>query len=183
METAANSMALVFVLAATGCAAGLSEGPANDALGDAKGGLLGNPAPDFSVEPLANARGPVGPTRLRGDVVIVDFWATYCGPCKASFPKLQAIYEKYASEGLRVVGISEDDGEDRSKITAFARAHGATFAIAWDADQAIARLYKPDTMPSSYVINRKGIVKYVQAGFRNGDEVAMEKEVRDLLLQ
>lgn len=155
-----------------------SNGPSSD-----KVGLVGDRAPDFDVTPIAGSRTPISLHGLRGTVVVVDFWGTFCGPCKQSFPKLEGLRARYAERGLRVVGISEDEADDRAKIPSFAATYGAKFAIAWDEDKSIARQYKPETMPSTFVIDRKGIVRYTHLGYHDGDELQLEKEVKDLLAE
>jgi peroxiredoxin len=166
----------------TACGAGL--GATSDTERSAEvGTLLGNPAPDFSVKLLARRGAQLSLNDLRGQVVVVDFWGTYCVPCRQEMPKLQALSAKYSSAGLRIIGVSEDEPEDKDKILGFAAAHGAKFAIAWDEDRSVAHQYKPDTMPSSYTIDRRGIVRYVHVGYRAGDDATMEKEVQGLLTQ
>jgi len=166
----------------SGCGAGLGPGPEAEP-SSGTGTLLGNPAPDFSVKLLARPGPTLSLNQLRGKVVVVDFWGTYCGPCKKELPKLQALSAKYSGSGLRVIGISEDEPEDKAKIVAFADSHGAKFAIAWDEDRSVAHQYKPDTMPSSYTIDRHGIVRYVHVGYRDGDDKVLEREVQGLLAQ
>ncbi len=146
--------------------------------------LVGRRAPAFSVSPATTAGG-AAPTdivleRLHGDVVLVDFWGTYCAPCRRSLPHLQALSAKYEADGLRVVGISED-GADDGKVAAFAAAHGVSFAMAWDQDGAIARRYGPESVPSSFLIDRTGIVRYAHVGYHPGDELEMEREIKELL--
>jgi cytochrome c biogenesis protein CcmG/thiol:disulfide interchange protein DsbE len=172
----------LLALGAGACGAGLGSG------GDAEhpaevATLLGNPAPGFTVKLLARGGARLSLDDLRGQVALVDFWGTYCAPCKEAMPKLQALSAKYSSAGLRVIGISEDEPEDKDKIMGFAASRGAKFAIAWDEDRSIAQQYKPDTMPSSYIIDRRGVVRYVHVGFRSGDEAKIEKEVQGLLAQ
>jgi cytochrome c biogenesis protein CcmG, thiol:disulfide interchange protein DsbE len=174
-----RAAALAAAWLGTGCVAG-SAGPAVSAPAG-EGGLVGNPAPDFSVAPVTGAKGEVSLKALHGKVVLVDFWGTFCTPCKSSFPKLQALNAKYATAGLQVVGISEDEAEDRGKIPAFASAYGARFPIGWDEDRAISQRYQPETMPSSFLIDRKGIVRFSHVGYHAGDEVQIEKEIQDLL--
>jgi len=156
-------------------------GPSAPAGSAAESDLVGNPAPDFSVATVAGSRGPVSLKRLHGKVVLVDFWGTFCTPCKSSFPKLQALNAKYAGAGLEVVGISEDEAEDKAKIPSFASTYGAKFAIGWDEDRSISQRYRPETMPSSFLIDRKGIVRFTHVGYRDGDELQIEKEIQDLL--
>jgi peroxiredoxin len=170
-------------LLATACGGAFSPAGAVDApLGTARD-LLGNPAPDFSVPLALGGRGEVSLRALRGRVVVLDFWGTFCAPCKAAFPKLESLNTKYAESGLQVVAISEDDADDQEKIAGFAAAHGARFAIAWDRDRTIARDYKPDAMPSTFVIDRRGVVRYEHVGYRDGDERQIEREVQELLLR
>ena len=164
---------------AIGCGGAMGEGGPADAPSGG-GALIGNPAPDFSVSAIQGA-GRVSLAALRGKVVVLDFWGTYCGPCKASFPKLQGLNAKYGHSGLHVVGISEDEADDKSKIAPFAAQYGAKFAIAWDEDRSIAQRYKPETMPTSFVIDRKGVVRYAHVGYHDGDDVRIEKEVQELL--
>jgi peroxiredoxin len=163
---------------AAGCGAAATEG--GGAAGDSAG-LVGNPAPEFHVDTITGGKPTVALKDLRGRVVLVDFWGTFCKPCKESFPKLQALHGKYSATGLTIIGISEDDAEDKDKIASFAAAYGAKFAIAWDGDKAVAQQYKPDSMPSSFVIDRKGVVRYEHVGFRSGDEIVIEKEIQELL--
>src|SRR6202041_2460361 len=88
-------------------------------------GLVGNPAPDFSVQAVAGGKSTVSLKSLRGKVVLVDFWGTFCEPCKQSFPKLQDLHTKYGSSGLRIVGISEDDADSKGEIPAFCKLSGS----------------------------------------------------------
>jgi peroxiredoxin len=145
-----------------------------------KGGLIGNPAPDFTVK-RATGKGKIALSNLAGNVVVIDFWGTFCEPCKKSFPKLQDLSAKYGGSGLRVVAISEDEPEDKEKIAEFAQTYGAKFAIGWDEDKSVARHYKPETMPSSFIVDRKGIVRFAHVGYHDGEEVSLEKELKTLL--
>jgi cytochrome c biogenesis protein CcmG/thiol:disulfide interchange protein DsbE len=181
-RTIARTLSPLFACAAlalsvASCSA--ATGEAGDASGAAHP-LLGKPAPELTAE----AVGGDGPKTLKaaqGKVVILDFWGTFCEPCKKSFPKLEELNHKYASSGLRIIGVSEDEDEDKDKIPGFAKTYGATFTLAWDGDKAVARRYKPETMPSSFVIDKDGVVRFAHVGFHDGEEVAVESEVRDLL--
>jgi len=164
------------------CASGLDAGPEAASAPDSAG-LIGNPAPEFNVASMTGRRGAVSLRGLRGNVVLVDFWGTYCGPCKHSFPKLQELSAAYEARGLRVVAISEDEADDKDKIATFAETYGAKFTIGWDEDKSIARRYKPDVMPSTYVIDRRGIVRFAHVGYHDGDEVSIRNEVIGLLAQ
>jgi peroxiredoxin len=164
------------------CGASADGGKGSESGGDSNG-LVGNPAPDFSVKAVAGGSGTVSLKSLRGKVVLVDFWGTFCEPCKKSFPKLQDLNTKYSTSGLRIVGISEDESDDKDKIPGFASSYGAKFTLGWDEDKSIAKSYKPDTMPSSFIIDKKGVVRYAHVGFHDGEEVEIEKEIKELLGQ
>jgi cytochrome c biogenesis protein CcmG/thiol:disulfide interchange protein DsbE len=165
------------VVASAACAD--SEKGAGSAADEA--GLIGNPAPDFHAKTVTGSKETVSLKELHGQVVLLDFWGTFCEPCKKSFPKLEELNRKYAGSGLRVIGISEDEEDDRDKIPGFASTYGAKFSLAWDGDKAIARRYKPETMPSSFIIDKDGIVRFAHVGFHDGEEIEIEHEVQGLL--
>jgi cytochrome c biogenesis protein CcmG, thiol:disulfide interchange protein DsbE len=181
----AQSLRLAVVLASLpllACGASADGGKGSDSSGDT-GGLVGNPAPDFSVKAVTNGSGTLSLKALRGKVVLVDFWGTFCEPCKKSFPKLQDLNTKYSASGLKIVGISEDESDDKDKIPGFAGTYGAKFTLGWDEDKSIAKSYKPETMPSSFIIDKKGVVRFVHTGYHDGEEAQVEKEIKDLLGQ
>ena len=138
---------------------------------------IGAPAPSFSLAPVDGGT-PVGPQSFTGKVVIVDFWATWCVPCRQSFPVYQRLLEKFPGQ-LAVIGVSVDDSSDG--IAKFKSETGVHFPVVWDQGQAVAGVYKPATMPASFVLDRSGIVKAIHEGFRQGDEQTLEQEIRSLL--
>ena len=173
-------LSVVFAAPASACGGSAAESSSSEST-PAKGGLVGKPAPDFSVGAVANGKGKVALSDLRGKVVLVDFWGTFCEPCKKSFPKLQGLHTKYAASGLKIVGISEDEGDDKGSIPGFANTYGAKFMLGWDEDKSIARSYKPETMPSSFLIDKNGVIRYAHVGYHDGEEVEVEKEIKELL--
>jgi peroxiredoxin len=156
-------------------------GACGGSMGQAQSGdtaeLVGAPAPDFSLAPIGGGE-PIGPKSFSGKVVIVDFWATWCTPCRESFPAYQRMIDKFGGE-LVVVGVSVDD--DPKGIDAFRSATGVKFPLVWDEGQAAAGVYKPGTMPTSFVLDRNGIVQFIHQGFRTGDASAIEEHVQALL--
>jgi cytochrome c biogenesis protein CcmG/thiol:disulfide interchange protein DsbE len=146
-----------------------------------QGDLVGNPAPDFHLKAVTGSKESISMQQMRGQVVLLDFWGTFCQPCKKSFPKLEELNSKYAASGLRVIGVSEDEEDDKDKIPAFAGAYGAKFPLVWDQDKSIARQYKPETMPTTFIIDKKGFVRFAHVGFHDGEEVEIDKEIKGLL--
>jgi len=161
---------------ACGGASAESEG-ANSA-GDAVHPLVGKPGPDFAQKSVGGGS-TVSFKSLSGKVAIVDFWATWCEPCKKSFPKLQDLKVKYGSQGLEIVGISEDD--DKSGIPSFASDLGAKFTLVWDEDKAIASKWQPKSMPSTFIVDRTGTVRFVHLGYHEHEELDIEREIKSLL--
>ncbi|HEY0462982.1 MAG TPA: TlpA disulfide reductase family protein [Polyangiaceae bacterium] len=156
------------------CGAGATG--ANSAA-DTEHPLLGAAAPAFELE-APGGKQKVSLSEHAGQVVVVDFWATWCAPCKESFPAYQRLAQKFGSK-LTVIGVSVD--EDPAGIPKFAQETGAKFPLAWDDGQITSKSYQPPTMPTSFVVDQTGIVRFVHSGFRSGDERAIESEIASLL--
>ena len=133
--------------------------------------------PEIGLNDLSGK--PVNLASLAGKVVVIDFWATWCAPCKEELPVLQNLYKKYGSQGLVIVGVSVD--KDAANLPSFLKKLGVTFPIVHDANHAVSGRYAPPRMPSSYIVDRKGIVKYVHGGFRADDAPVFEKQIQGLL--
>jgi peroxiredoxin len=135
------------------------------------------PAPDFT---LRSAEG--GNLRLaeqRGRVVLVNFWATWCGPCKVEMPHLSRLYEKYRSAGFVLLGINID--EDPKQAVALATRMGLKFPVLLDTDKAVSRRYALDSMPATVIVDRDGKVRHVHRGYRDGMERTYDEQVRALV--
>ena len=163
----------IAVLALAGCA-GAGGGAANSA--STSHPLVGGPAPAFELPAVSG--GAQSLAAHAGKVVVVDFWATWCQPCKQSFPAYQELVSELGGK-LVVLGISQDD--DVEGIAAFVSETGAKFPIVWDEGKVVAKAYDPPTMPTAYVLDPSGIVRFVHAGYRAGDEATLEAEARSLL--
>ena len=157
------------------CAAGTGgPGPSS---GAASHPLVGAPAPAFELREVVGG-GEQSLAAHAGKVVIVDFWATWCQPCKQSFPAYQKLVGDMGG-ALVVVGISQDD--EAKYIPAFLSETGAKFPVVWDDGKSVAKAYDPPTMPTAFVIDKSGIVRFVHVGYRAGDEAMLEDEVRSLM--
>ena len=137
----------------------------------------GAAAPDFTLRTLD------GPNlRLqeqRGRVVLVNFWATWCGPCRKEIPHLNKLAEKYRASGFVLLGINVDD--DVHNAADVAAKLGIKFPVLLDTDKKVSHLYDLSTMPSTVVIDRNGRVRYLHRGYLDGYEDTYDKQIRELL--
>jgi peroxiredoxin len=135
-------------------------------------------APDFTLHTIgggANLR----LKEQRGRVVMVNFWATWCGPCRQEMPQLNRLYEKYKASGFVLLGVNVDD--DTGKAAEVAAKLGVTFPVLLDTDKTVSKMYDLSTMPSTVLIDRDGKVRYVHRGYLAGYEENYEKQIRELL--
>jgi len=131
----------------------------------------------LAVTPAAAADLPLDLNEYRGKVVVVDFWASWCVPCRRSFPWLIEMQEKYGPDGLLVVAINMDENDADAET--FLRDYPVNFRIVRDPDGVLARQYDVVAMPSSYVINRDGDIATRHLGFK----VAREQQYEEVLVQ
>ncbi len=134
----------------------------------------GKPLPDLKGFGL---EGDVPATR--GKVVLLDFWASWCGPCKKSFPAIEEIHRAYKGRGLTVLAVSVD--ENAAAMKAFLKQHAVTFPVARDAKQKLVEAVKVSAMPTSLLVDRRGVVRFVNTGFRSDTEAKLRKQIEELL--
>lgn len=122
---------------------------------------------------------PVELEELAGKVVLIDFWASWCGPCKKEMPMLQALHERHATRGLVVIGINIDRNE--KKLESFLKHTPVTFRIVHDRRAEIASRYELSTMPSTFFVGRNGKLRHVHEGFREDHAELIERRIQTLL--
>lgn len=132
----------------------------------------GQPAPAIALPGLA---GPVQLDVLRGQVVFVDFWASWCGPCKQSFPWLNEMQAKYGARGLRVLAVNVD--RQRADADRFLAQVPARFAVGFDPQGDVAQRYAVKAMPSSVLVGADGRVLQQHGGFRDDDRAGLEAAI------
>jgi cytochrome c biogenesis protein CcmG, thiol:disulfide interchange protein DsbE len=136
----------------------------------------GDPAPDFEQTTLAG--GKLRLSSLHGKVVLVDFWASWCEPCKKELPLLSQLAKRLRPKGVEIVAINVDTKRD--SVDQFLKQHGIDLPVLLDPKGAIAQFYEPPKMPSSFVVDKTGRIRAVNAGFEPGDEKKIEQELLDL---
>ncbi len=147
---------------------GATEVAPEEALGDkrASDGLVGKPAEGFLLSGLDGV--PVSLEALKGRVVLVNLWATWCGPCRHEMPDIEALHREFADKGLMVLAV--DVAEEAADVDAYIREHGYTFKVLLDSDGAVANQYRADGIPTSLIIDREGAVTHHFVGARTGRE-------------
>jgi thiol-disulfide isomerase/thioredoxin len=138
--------------------------------------LAASKAPVFE---LPGDSGTVSLKEYRNQVVFVDFWASWCVPCKYSFPWMNEMQERYGKDGLKVIGINVD--KDKAMAKKFLEHVPASFDIAYDPEGEVADLYSLKVMPSSYLIDRDGNLVHAHKGFKTSDGSRMEDIIRKLI--
>jgi len=116
------------------------------------------------------------------EVILIDFWATWCQPCLAEMPHLEKMYDTYKSKGFLVVAVSMDGPESISDVPAFAKRNQMNFPVLLDEDSSIASIYNPrKSAPLSAIIDKSGRIAAVREGYNAGDEAFVEKDVQKVL--
>lgn len=118
---------------------------------------------------------------LRGQVVYVDFWASWCGPCRLSLPALQAIYDELSAVGFTVLAVNVDALTEEAE--GFMQRYPVSYPVLLDPDGLVPEAYDVLGMPSGYLLDREGVVRKVHTGFRRGDEIKLRDEIKALLRQ
>ncbi len=136
------------------------------------------PAPELSLQNAVNGKNEAL-TDYRDKVVLVNNWATWCPPCKAEIPTLEAYYQAHAANGFMIVGI--EAGEPQSDVSKFVQEHNMTYPVWFDLKTAALDAFKNQNLPSSYVIDRKGAIRLAWVG--EISQAMLEKYVTPLLTQ
>jgi peroxiredoxin len=140
-------------------------------------GEASGPAADFSLPSRGGA--PVTLSGLRGQVVLINFWATWCGPCRKEMPLLEQIQKKYAPLGFTMLGINVE--EDTTQMEAFLGDVPVTFPVLLDPANQVSKLYDVAAMPSTVIVDRKGNIRYIHQGYQPGDESHYQDVIRQLI--
>jgi thiol-disulfide isomerase/thioredoxin len=137
-----------------------------------------SPAPDFSLTSI-NDNKTIALKDYAGKVVYLDFWASWCAPCRASFPLLNELQHKYKDKGFEVLAINLDD--DLASVEKFKKICPVDFTLLRDEKNQAPQSYKVQAMPSSYIIDKKGDIRHIHRGFKKGDISIIEQQIVQLL--
>ena len=170
MTPAAVRYAMRAVSLVGACAALLGSQPAHAKV------QKGQRAPGFSLTTLKGDK--LSLSALAGQVVVVDFWAQWCEPCKHELPELDKLQKEYAGKGVRIVTVNID--KQRDNADKLVRLLGLSLDVALDPSGSVAASYDLPKMPTSYVLDKKGVVRYVHEGYESGDVARFKRELDEL---
>ncbi|MEX2126277.1 MAG: TlpA disulfide reductase family protein [Woeseia sp.] len=145
--------------------------------GLASSGLAGQDAPDFVLKSAGGTN--IRLSEHRGNVVMVNFWATWCGPCRQEMPLLDDLFVRYERVGFSLLGVNIDD--DSSRAMEMAEELGVTFPVLFDERKEVSKLYQVEAMPVTVLIDREGTIRHVHLGYKPGYEEKYLTEIRSLL--
>jgi peroxiredoxin len=136
-------------------------------------------APAFSLQSVSG--GSVSLAQFKGDVVMINFWASWCGPCRQEMPLLDSIYKQYRDMGFTLLGVNVEP--DAGSADAWLKKTPVSYPILFDPKSQVSQLYQVQAMPTTVIIDRQGIVRYVHSGYLPGDENQYMNSIRSLIVQ
>jgi peroxiredoxin len=135
------------------------------------------PAPAFTLTDLSGASRAL--SQYKGQVVMVNFWATCCGPCQQEMPLLDQMYKKFKPVGFTLIGVNVD--KDAPPVKDLLARKPVSFPVLLDPTNAVSKAYHLDEMPSSVIIDKTGTIRYVHRGYKPGDENEYQDRIRQLI--
>ena len=146
----------------------------------AKASNVGEAAPQFTLPSLQQNQA-ISLKQFQGKVVYLDFWASWCAPCRTAFPLLSKLQHKLKAQGFEVVAINLD--EDKANAERFIKEFAVDFTVLRDAKGEWADKFVIESMPTSFIIDKQGIIKHIHHGFTSDDIVELEQKITRLLVQ
>jgi peroxiredoxin len=143
----------------------------------AASGLTGQVAPDFALKSASGKN--LRLSEYRGDVVMINFWATWCGPCRQEMPLLDDLYTRYQRVGFSLLGVNIDD--DSRRAMQMVEDLGVNFPVLFDERKEVSKLYQVEAMPVTVLLDREGTVRHIHHGYKPGYEELYLTEIRSLL--
>jgi thiol-disulfide isomerase/thioredoxin len=138
---------------------------------------MNQPAPDFTLKSMSGEN--IKLSELRGNVVMINFWASWCGPCRQEMPLLDEFYKKYNKLGFVLLGVNVE--EDSSKAAGYLKEVPVSFPILFDNTNAVSKMYDIDAMPSTVLVDRNGNMRFLHRGYKPGDENEYKKLMKKLM--
>jgi peroxiredoxin len=141
------------------------------------GSEMKEPAPNFTLKGSTGKN--IKLSELRGQVVLLNFWASWCGPCRTEMPLLGKIHEKYKGMGFTVLGVNVE--EDSAPAISIVKKTKINFPVLFDVSNGVSKLYHVSAMPSTVLIDRDGNMRYLHEGYKAGDENKYKEWIKKLI--
>lgn len=138
---------------------------------------VGAPGPAFQLN--SSTGKPISLADLKGQIVLVNFWASWCGPCRQEMPILEQLNTKYHNKGVALIGVNVEP--DSAAANAWLKATPVSFPILYDVDSKVSKLYEVQGMPNTVILDRKGVVRYIHRGYSPGAENEYLDQIRALI--
>ncbi len=145
--------------------------------GSAGAAAVSGPAPDFTLKSRDGSN--IKLSELRGQVVMVNFWASWCGPCRQEMPLLDQLYQRYQPMGFTLLGVNVE--EDSAAADRVLKEIPVTFPILYDSKNSVSESYQVRAMPSTVLIDRDGNIRYLHKGYQPGYEEDYQQQIRQLV--
>ena len=139
------------------------------------------PAPNWTLPAIQNAEGDLSMSDFLGKITYVDFWASWCGPCRLSLPALNSLNEAFSEDPVQFLAISIDVVEEDAWD--FLKRYAVDYPVVIDIEGDIARLFAVDGMPSGYLVDALGRVREIHIGFKRGDELKLAESIKKMLAE
>ena len=143
----------------------------------AQAASVSGPAPNFTLKSLDGKN--LNLSEMRGDVVLINFWASWCGPCRLEMPLLNALHNKYAPLGFTVLGVNVEENSDDAR--GFLFNFPVDFPVLLDNKNKVSKQYNVIAMPTTVVVDRDGNMRFLHQGYKSGDEREYRKMVKKLI--
>lgn len=134
-------------------------------------------APDFTLK--SNSGKNIRLEELRGEVLFINFWASWCGPCKQEMPILDELHKRYAPAGFKVIGINVEQELDAAM--SLLKKNPVSFPVLWDTDSEVSAAYNVEAMPTSILVDRNGNMRYIHRGYKPGYEELYREHIKELI--
>lgn len=138
---------------------------------------LSGPAPDFTL--ASNTGKNIRLSELRGQVVLINFWASWCGPCRQELPELDKLYQRYQAAGFTILGVNaESDMSDADRLL---KKIPVSFPILYDTEKSVSKMLKADAMPTTVIVDRNGQLRYKHLSYKPGYEEMYREQIKELI--
>ena len=139
--------------------------------------MIGNPAPDFTLKSMTGKNTNL--VEQRGNIIVLNFWASWCGPCRKEMPILQKLHDKYTDLGVQVWGINVEQENQAGRD--FIKGINVDFPIFFDESNTLSATYQVEAMPTTVIVDRNGAIRYVFRGYKDGYEKKYAKAIKKLI--